>query len=182
MKHAMSSRTALGGAAALLVVAVAGCDALSGPKFADVVSVKEAKETIRTPREVCEDVVVQKQAPVQDKNRIAGKVIGGVAGGVLGHQIGGGTGQTVATIAGAAGGAYVGNKVQKNMQEKDVVTTTERRCKMVEDVSEKLLGYDVAYKLDGKEGTVRLAYDPGKQIPVKDGQLVLSPPAEAPKK
>ena len=182
MKHAMSSRTALGGAAALLVVAVAGCDALSGPKFADVVSVKEAKETIRTPREVCEDVVVQKQAPVQDKNRIAGKVVGGVAGGVLGHQIGGGTGQTVATIAGAAGGAYVGNKVQKNMQEKDVVTTTERRCKMVEDVSEKLLGYDVAYKLDGKEGTVRLAYDPGKQIPVKDGQLVLSPPAEAPKK
>ncbi len=182
MKHAMSSRTALGGAAALLVVAVAGCDALSGPKFADVVSVKEAKETIRTPREVCEDVVVQKQAPVQDKNRIAGKVIGGVAGGVLGHQIGGGTGQTVATIAGAAGGAYVGNKVQKNMQEKDVVTTTERRCKTVEDVSEKLLGYDVAYKLDGKEGTVRLAYDPGKQIPVKDGQLVLSPPAEAPKK
>ena len=182
MKHAMSSRTALGGAAALLVVAVAGCDALSGPKFADVVSVKEAKETIRTPREVCEDVVVQKQAPVQDKNRVAGKVIGGVAGGVLGHQIGGGTGQTVATIAGAAGGAYVGNKVQKNMQEKDVVTTTERRCKTVEDVSEKLLGYDVAYKLDGKEGTVRLAYDPGKQIPVKDGQLVLSPPAEAPKK
>ena len=182
MKHAMSSRTALGGAAALLVVAVAGCDALSGPKFADVVSVKEAKETIRTPREVCEDVVVQKQAPVQDKNRIAGKVVGGVAGGVLGHQIGGGTGQTVATIAGAAGGAYVGNKVQKNMQEKDVVTTTERRCKTVEDVSEKLLGYDVAYKLDGKEGTVRLAYDPGKQIPVKDGQLVLSPPAEAPKK
>ena len=182
MKHAMSSRTALGGAAALLVVAVAGCDALSGPKFADVVSVKEAKETIRTPREVCEDVVVQKQAPVQDKNRVAGKVIGGVAGGVLGHQIGGGTGQTVATIAGAAGGAYVGNKVQKNMQEKDVVTTTEKRCKTVEDVSEKLLGYDVAYKLDGKDGTVRLAYDPGRQIPVKDGQLVLTPPAEAPKK
>ena len=182
MNRSKFDRIALGGIAAAAVAVLAGCDALSGPKFAEVVSVKEAKETIRTPREVCEDVVVQKQAPVQDKNRIAGKVIGGVAGGVLGHQIGGGTGQTVATIAGAAGGAYVGNKVQKNMQEKDVVTTTERRCKTVEDVSEKLLGYDVAYKLDGKEGTVRLAYDPGKQIPVKDGQLVLSPPAEAPKK
>lgn len=88
----------------------------------------------------------------------------------------------MATIAGAAGGAYVGNKVQKNMQEKDVVTTTEKRCKTVEDVSEELWGYDVAYKLDGKDGTVRLAYDPGRQIPVKDGQLVLTPPAEAPKK
>ena len=182
MNRSKFDRIALGGIAAAAVAVLAGCDALSGPKFAEVVSVKEAKETIRTPREVCEDVVVQKQAPVQDKNRIAGKVIGGVAGGVLGHQIGGGTGQTVATIAGAAGGAYVGNKVQKNMQEKDVVTTTEKRCKTVEDVSEKLLGYDVAYKLDGKDGTVRLAFDPGRQIPVKDGQLVLSPPAEVPKK
>jgi outer membrane lipoprotein SlyB len=42
-----------------------------------------------------------------------GAVAGGVLGGVLGHQIGGGTGRTVATIAGAAGGAYVGNTVEK---------------------------------------------------------------------
>jgi len=183
MDSPMVNWTVAGGIAAIAIAAgTAGCDSFNKPKFADVVSVTEAKETIRTPREVCEDVVVQKQAPVEDKHRIAGKVIGGVAGGVLGHQIGGGTGQTVATIAGAAGGAYAGNKVQKNMQAKDVVTTTERRCKTVEDVSEKLLGYDVAYKLDGKDGTVRLAFDPGKQIPVKDGQLVLTPLAEASKK
>jgi uncharacterized protein YcfJ len=173
----------IGGVAAVaLGIGAAGCDGVSKPKFAEVVSVKEAKETIRTPREVCEDVVVQKKAPVKDEHRLTGKVVGGVAGGVLGHQIGGGSGQTVATIAGAAGGAYVGNKVQKNMQDKDVVTSTERRCKTVEDTSEKLLGYDVAYRLDGKEGAVRLAYDPGKQIPVKDGQLVLAPPVEAPRK
>ena len=30
------------------------------------------------------------------------------------------------------------------------------------------------------EGTVRMAHDPGKQIPVKDGQLVLAPPAAVP--
>ncbi len=41
-------------------------------------------------------------------------VAGGVLGGVLGHQIGSGRGNTVATIAGAAGGAYVGNEVEKN--------------------------------------------------------------------
>ena len=51
----------------------------------------------------------------------------------------------------------------------------------VEDVSEFLADYDVAYKLDGKDGTVRLAYERRKQIPVKDGQLVLTPPAEAAK-
>ncbi|MFO1304840.1 MAG: glycine zipper 2TM domain-containing protein [Burkholderiales bacterium] len=182
MRNSNMSRAVIGMAAVALGLGAAGCDSMSKPKFAEVVSVKEAKETIKTPREVCEDVVVQKQAPVQDKNRVAGKVIGGVAGGVIGHQIGGGTGKTVATIAGAAGGAYVGNKVQKNAQERDVVSTTEKRCKTVEDVSEKLVGYDVAYKLDGKDGTIRMAYDPGKQIPVKDGQLVIALPTEAPKK
>ena len=180
MNSANVRNSVIGGVAAVTIsLGVVGCD--TKPKLAEVVSAKEVKETIKTPREVCEDVVVQKQAPVQDKNRVAGKVIGGVAGGVIGHQIGGGTGNTVATVVGVAGGAYVGNKVQKNQQEKDVVTTTEKRCKTVEDTSEKFLGYDVAYKLDGKDGAVRMAYDPGKQIPVKDGQLVLTPPAGVPK-
>jgi outer membrane lipoprotein SlyB len=48
-----------------------------------------------------------------DSNNIAGTVIGGIIGGLIGHQIGGGTGNTVATIAGAAGGAYAGNQIQK---------------------------------------------------------------------
>ena len=47
-----------------------------------------------------------------------GAVAGGVLGGVLGHQIGSGTGRTVATIAGAGGGAYVGNTVEKNRNAK----------------------------------------------------------------
>jgi outer membrane lipoprotein SlyB len=47
-----------------------------------------------------------------------GAVAGGVLGGVLGHQIGSGRGNTVATIAGAAGGAYVGNKVEQNKNKK----------------------------------------------------------------
>jgi outer membrane lipoprotein SlyB len=47
-----------------------------------------------------------------------GMVAGGVLGGVLGHQVGGGTGKTVATVAGAAGGAFVGNKVEQNRNTK----------------------------------------------------------------
>ena len=43
----------------------------------------------------------------------AGMVIGGIAGGVLGHQVGSGRGKDVATVAGVAGGAYVGNEVEK---------------------------------------------------------------------
>ena len=88
-----------------------------------------------------------------------------------------GRGKTVATVAGAAAGGYAGNRVQKNMQDKDVETTTERRCKTVYDTSVKHHGYDVTYRLNGKEDVVRMNHNPGTQIPVKDGKLVLEPPA-----
>ena len=52
------------------------------------------------------------QAPVNSPG-ILGTIIGGVAGGILGHQVGGGTGNTVATIGGAALGAYAGNQVEQ---------------------------------------------------------------------
>lgn len=182
MDRSMIKGIVIGGAAMVAVAAVAttGYRTMTQPKFAEVLAVKEVTETIRTPREECQDVQVQKQAPVKDEHRVAGTVIGGVAGGVLGHQIGGGTGKTVATVAGAAVGGYAGNKVQKNMQEKDVVTTTEKRCKTVTDTSQKFVGYDVRYRLDGKEDVVRTSFKPGNQIPVKDGKLVLTP-AEAAK-
>jgi outer membrane lipoprotein SlyB len=52
------------------------------------------------------------QAPANSPG-ILGTIIGGVAGGILGHQVGGGTGNTVATIGGAALGAYAGNQVEQ---------------------------------------------------------------------
>ena len=175
MDKSMVKGVVLGGAAmvALTAAGVTGYKVMSRPTFANVVAVKEVTQTVSTPREECQDVQVQKQAPVKDQNRVTGTVIGGVAGGLLGSTIGGGKGKTVATVAGAAGGAYAGNQVQKNMQQKDVETTTERRCRTVNETSRKLIGYDVTYRLEGKEGVVRTTFQPGATIPVKDGQLVL---------
>lgn len=45
-----------------------------------------------------------------------GAIAGGVLGGVLGNQVGGGSGKKIATVAGAAGGAYAGHQVEKNMK------------------------------------------------------------------
>jgi len=168
------------GAVAMVAVSasgVVGYRVLMQPSYAEVLAVKDVKEKVRTPREECQEVQVQKRAPVKDQNRIAGTVIGGVLGGLVGSQIGHGTGNTVATVAGAAAGGYAGNTVQKNLQDKDTVASTSQRCKTVYDISEKLVGYDVTYRLEGKEGHVHLAYDPGQRIPVKDGKLVLQPPA-----
>lgn len=168
------------GAIAVTALAAGGVGykTMTTPAYAEVVSAREIKETVRTPREECADVAIQRQAPVKDEHRIAGTAIGAVAGGLLGSAIGGGTGKKVATVAGAAAGGYAGNQVQKTMQEKDVVTATERRCKTVYDSAVKRLGYDVTYRLDGKQDVVRMAYNPGERIPVKDGKLVLDPPAK----
>ena len=66
----------------------------------------------------CGQVLSVRFVEEKGKGSGLGAVIGGVAGGVLGHQIGSGTGRTVATVAGAAGGAYVGNTVEKNKNRK----------------------------------------------------------------
>lgn len=60
------------------------------------------------------------QAPAQSepakKNSAVGIGIGAVVGGLLGNQVGSGDGKTLATVAGAVGGAYVGNEIAKKNQ------------------------------------------------------------------
>lgn len=174
MNKSLLVGTVLGAVGVTAGGAVATYSLVSGPQYADVLAVTPVNETIKTPRQVCNDVVVTRQKPVQDQHRIAGTAVGAVVGGLLGNQIGGGTGKKVATVAGAVGGGYAGNKVQEHMQNSDTYTTTETRCSTVTDVSERLLGYDVKYQLGEKVDTVRMERDPGTQIPVRDGQLVLS--------
>lgn len=152
----------------------------SGPEYAQVLAVQPVTETIKTPRQVCKEVTLTKRRPVKDEHKIAGTLLGAVAGGLLGNQVGGGNGKKIATVAGAAAGGYAGNTVQGNMQEGDTYTTTETRCSTVTDSSEKVVGYDVKYQLNGLVNQVRMDRDPGAQIPVnKDGQLVLVQQASA---
>ena len=178
MDKSMIKGIAVGGLAMVVLGAggVTGYKTLTKPKFAEVVTVKEITETVVTPREHCEDVAVQHQAPVKDERRIAGTVVGGLAGGLPGSAVGGGKGKTLATVAGAAAGGYAGNQVQKRMQQKDMVTTTEHRCRTLNEKSQTLVGYNVTYRLDGQDGTVRTSFKPGATLPVKDGQVVTTPP------
>ena len=178
MNKSMLTGIVAGAVAVTAIGGVAGYKALNPePEFAEVLAVEPVTETTKTPREVCDDVAVNEQAPVKDPNRIAGTAIGAVAGGLLGNQLGGGSGRTLATVAGAAAGGYAGNQVQKNLQEKGTVSRTERRCKTVYESHTQTIGYDVHYRLGEEEGRVRMDHQPGPQIPVKDGQLQLSAPA-----
>jgi uncharacterized protein YcfJ len=111
---------------------------------------------------------------VKDAKRVTGAVLGAVVGGVVGNQIGDGDGQKVATVAGAAAGGYAGSKIQKRMQDSNTHQTTERRCRTVRDEHEVPDGYQVSYVWRGGKRTVRMDHDPGRRIPVKDGELVTS--------
>ena len=94
---------------------------------------------------------------------------------MIGHQCGGGRGKDVATVVGALGGGYAGNQIQGSLQESDTYTTTQQRCKTVYDKSEKMLGYDVTYKIGDQQGKIRMDRDPGTQIPLdSNGQLILN--------
>lgn len=152
----------------------AGYKMMSGPEYAEVLAVEPIMKTVKTPRQACEDVSVTHTREAKDQHKVAGTVIGAVVGGVLGNQVGRGDGRKVATVAGAAAGGYAGNRIQNRMQQGDTYETTEQHCKTVYDTHEKQVGYDVRYRLDGVEKSVKMDHHPGERIPVQDGKLVLT--------
>ena len=173
MNKSMITGFAAGAIAVTAVGGVAGYKVLHpAPVYAEVLGVRAATQTIKSPQQICRDVAVSRQAPVRDSNRIAGTAVGAVLGGVLGNQIGGGSGKTLATVAGAAAGGYAGNRVQRNMQESDRQTVMETRCRTIYHARTHTVGYDVTYRLDGQQGVVRMAQPPGARIPVKNGRPV----------
>lgn len=180
MNKSLITGLAIGAAVAAGAGAVAGLKLMkSGPGYAEVLQVTPVTRTTRTPRQECHDEPVTRQAPVKDEHQLLGTIAGAVVGGVVGHQIGGGTGRDLATVAGAAGGGYAGNRIQKDLQDRNTVTSTERRCATVYDSSEKIVSFRVRYRLDGKEATVQMDHDPGPRIPVRDGRLDLTAAAPA---
>lgn len=174
MNKSMIIGTILGAGVATAGGAIGSYQLLKASDYAEVISSTPVVKQTKIPHEECRDETVVHQKPVQDQNRIAGKVIGAVVGGALGHQVGGGSGKKVATVAGAVAGGYAGDKVQGNMQKNDTYTTVEKRCKTTYETREDITGYDVVYRLEDKESSVRLDYDPGNKIPVENGRLVLA--------
>ena len=64
------------------------------------------------------ELVQQENTGIAGSGIGLGTVAGAVIGGVLGNQIGSGRGNTVATVAGVAGGAYVGHELENRQQQR----------------------------------------------------------------
>lgn len=94
---------------------------------------------------------------IKGKASGGGAIIGGVAGGLLGNQFGHGTGRTLTTIGGAAGGAYAGNEVEKRYKSHTV--------------------WKVAVDMDhGKQRTFTYGHAPhfavGDRVRIEKGKLI----------
>ncbi len=116
----------------------------------------QAKKT----KAVCNDcgkVTAVKVIERDGEGSAAGMIVGGVTGAALGSQIGSGSGRTVATVAGAAGGAYAGKKVEGKMN--------------------KVREWHVTVRFnDGQTDTVLFKEDPsmtsGDKVKRRDGTLI----------
>lgn len=72
---------------------------------------------------VCSDcgrVTAVRVVEKEGETGAVGIIAGGIAGALLGHQVGRGRGRDVATVAGAAGGAYAGNKIEGKMNARKI--------------------------------------------------------------
>jgi outer membrane lipoprotein SlyB len=97
--------------------------AQNGPATTPNTSATPAPAATAPVKAVCASCgTVEAVTPItrEGKGSGVGIVAGGVLGAVVGNQIGAGNGRTAATVLGAVGGGWAGNKIEKNIK-KDTV-------------------------------------------------------------
>lgn len=151
-----------------------------GYDYAEVVSVDPMIDVVNRPvqRDECWQEPVTYREPVRyydnrPRNH-APAVLGGIIGGLVGNQFGGGRGRDAATVAGAAlgyaavrdsqrhyGGGYYGGGREYTSYEQRCATRTQ----YVAD--ERVNGYNVTYRYNGRLYQTVTDYHPGDSIRVR---------------
>ncbi|HEC29015.1 MAG TPA: glycine zipper 2TM domain-containing protein [Gammaproteobacteria bacterium] len=146
--------------------------------YAKVVSVEPVYKTVRIdrPERECwdEERTVEHQHGGSN-NKTAGGIVGGILGGVAGHQMGKGRGRTAATIV----GTLLGNKIGRDMSDNNPGYTeshanNQTRCRTVNNFreEERLTGYRVSYRYQGREYDTFMSRRPGKRVRVRVNVVV----------
>ena len=168
---------------ALMITLVSGA-AIAGPSthadwdFAEVVSVDPIIEYVSEPidRQVCwDEPVTYREHSRRGRRSNGGALLGALIGGVVGNQFGSGHGRDAATVAGATVGYSIGKEEQRQSDYRNgryverVVHTEEQRCRIETDYrdEERVVGYDVAYRYNGRVYHTRTDAHPGNTIEVR---------------
>lgn len=161
-----------------LIIATLAAASVSAPAFArsdveyaKVISAEPIYREVRvsTPRQECYDERVVTREPVyRSANDPGAALFGAILGGVAGHQFGKGSGKSVATAAGALIGAGIAqNRAHAGGYAERV--SYEPRCTTYSDyrTEQRIEGYDVTYRYQGRTYQTRMPHDPGSRIPVR---------------
>ncbi len=137
---------------------------------ARVRSVQPHYETVTVPRQECSSQWINESHRVESRRGYGGAVIGGVAGAVLGNQVGKGHGREAATALGAVVGAFTGDRVANGGRGGDRYEQVPREvqtCQTVNELEQRLNGYQVDYEYRGQSFTALLPQDPGPRLKVR---------------
>jgi len=156
--------------------------------YAPVTDVQPIMESVEVsqPRRECRVERVAHKVPVNDGYNSRGyqthrsytpEIVGAVLGGAVGRKVGRGRGQDVATVLGAVLGGSIGRDVNKRNGQRHGghATRYETRyedvetCRTVDNyhTEERVVGYKVQYRYDGKQYWTQTDRDPGSQIKVR---------------
>ena len=140
--------------------------------FVDTARVRNVQpqyENVSVPRQACTTSWVNETQRIPGERNYGGAVIGGVAGAVLGNQLGNGHGREAATALGAVVGAFTGDRVANRGQgdRYEQVPRQVQTCQTVDEVQQRLTGYQVTYDYRGQQYTALLPQDPGRNLQVR---------------
>jgi uncharacterized protein YcfJ len=134
--------------------------------------------SVSTPRRECRQVPVESYGRGHDGKDYKSAtpiILGGVVGAAIGNQFGHGTGKTVGTIAGGILGGSVardvqhryGNHAYRGRGHGHQKTVTQ--CETVDEYhdEERIDGYQVKYRYNGRVYHTRTETDPGKRMKVQ---------------
>lgn len=136
---------------------------------ARVISSTPIYERVNTPRQECWNEQVGYEYIRSDNRQYGGAVLGGIVGGLLGASIGKGDGRAIATAVGAATGAITGDRMDNRGRDAREYSRPiyEERCRITDNWSQQLTGYNVVYRYQGRNYTAVLPYDPGPTVKVR---------------
>jgi uncharacterized protein YcfJ len=126
--------------------------------------------SVERPARECWDETRQVRYDTDEGRTVGSTLLGGIIGGVIGHQIGHGSGRDVATVAGAVIGSAVGhNAAERNSSPPYYEDRTVQRCSVryERNYEERVDGYRVSYRYNGRDYVTQLPYDPGERIRVR---------------
>ena len=156
------------------------------PAFADVISVEPVRQIVAAPKRACLDEQVSRHESTGSDSPSSSVVIVGMAGGAITRQPA--RIEKVATLSTLAARDPVGRVVQnkknvaKNSQSNKTAADAHSQhagdgmnthCRKLDRASEKIVAYDVRYRLHGKTAKIRMDHDPGARLPVRNGKVVV---------